>query len=133
MKLSEVIAQVRRIQPGPYDERVLTAWVEKLEKMVRTEVIGRAEDAPEQVALRWPEDGETVLSAAAPYEDLYERYLYAMIDLANREYEAYGNSMAMFNATWDEFSKAYRRAHVPAQRAALKLRGEEKRDAAPTA
>lgn len=63
----------------------------------------------------FPEEGdEPELLVPAPYDGLYDLYLWSKIDFVNREMENYNNSAAAYNAALDEWKKAYNRTHIPA-------------------
>lgn len=63
---------------------------------------------------RFPEDGDAPeLLVPAPYDGLYDLYIWSKVDFTNREMENYNNSAAAYNAALDEWKKAYNRAHMP--------------------
>lgn len=62
----------------------------------------------------FPEEGdEPKLLVPAPYDGLYDLYLWSKIDFVNREMDNYNNSAAAYNAALDEWKKAYNRTHIP--------------------
>lgn len=61
----------------------------------------------------YPEDGDMPMLAEAPYDNLYDLYVFAMTDYHRHETANYLNSMTMFNEAMDEWRKAYHRAHMP--------------------
>jgi len=61
----------------------------------------------------FPEDGDKPLLVKAPYDNVYDMYLMAMIDLHRHEIANYNNSMALYNTALDEWKKQYHRTHEP--------------------
>lgn len=61
----------------------------------------------QHVPYKYPADKDTDLLIAAPYDKIYEDYIYAMIDWSNREYGAYENGMSMYNASWREVERSH--------------------------
>jgi len=59
------------------------------------------------------DDGDKPLLVTAPYDNVYDMYLMAMIDLHRHEIANYNNSMALYNAALDEWKKQYHRTHEP--------------------
>lgn len=51
---------------------------------------------------------DDTLIVQAPYDKMYAEYLFSMIDFNNREYEAYNNNSAMYNATLSAYTKWYK-------------------------
>jgi len=56
----------------------------------------------------YTEDTETVF-APDPYAEMYQWYIFAQMDLFDRNYDDYNNSITMFNSKFDEYAKFYRR------------------------
>lgn len=69
-----------------------------------------AGDLPPRV---WPEDGDKPLLVPAPYDELYDLYLFAMIDYHDREYGGYNNDMEQFNAAFGAFRRHWWRRQTP--------------------
>lgn len=61
----------------------------------------------------FPEDGNKPLLVPPPYDNLYDLYLYAQVDLYNREIMNYNNSAALFDTAMDEWRRAWHREHQP--------------------
>jgi hypothetical protein len=57
---------------------------------------------------KYPDDKDAELLVPSPYDNIYENYVYAMIDWFNRDTNAYKNTYAMYNAAWGEFEKWYK-------------------------
>ena len=58
-------------------------------------------------------DGKRHLTAPAPYDEVYLRWLEAQIDYANGEIERYNNSITAFNHAYSAFERYYNRTHLP--------------------
>src|SRR5574343_428698 len=56
----------------------------------------------------WSTDQSEVLLVPAPYDCIYEYYIYAMIDWMNKEYKAYENSMILYNSAWEDMCRWYK-------------------------
>lgn len=54
-------------------------------------------------------DRETELLIPYPYQDIYLRWLEAMIDKNNEEMTSFNNNMAMFNADFENYANYYNR------------------------
>lgn len=61
----------------------------------------------------FPEDGDKPLLVAAPYDGLYDLYLFAQLDALNRDAENYNNSAAAFSAALDAWKRHYHQTHMP--------------------
>ena len=111
MTLSEAIEQVKTLKPNAYSEEALTVWLNQLEAMVQSEVHGVA---PENiVSFNWGIDGDEPLTIAKPYDHAYVEWISAKIDFNNKEYGAYNNGVDVFNNTYEEYKKYWRRTHNP--------------------
>lgn len=106
--ISEVIERVDRAAENAWTEEEKVRWLMELDGKLLLEVAEG--DAPPAL---WPEDGEKALLVPPPYDNLYDLYLFAMMDFHNREWDQYANSSAMFEAAAGEWRRAYRREHLP--------------------
>lgn len=61
----------------------------------------------------YPEDGDKPLLVEAPYDGLYDLYLFSKVDFYNREADNYNNSALAFNTALDDWRKQYHRTHLP--------------------
>ena len=111
MTLSEAIEQINTLKPNAYSEEALTIWLNQLEAMVQSEVFGVD---PENIrTFDWENDGDEPLTIPKPYDSAYVEWIMAKIDFNNREYGAYNNGVDVFNNTYDEYKKFWRRNHNP--------------------
>ena len=108
MTLIEVIQRANVLRPNALPDEQKAAWVFELEGKV-AEVMGT--DVPVNT---FPEDAKLLM--CAPYDNIYELYLAAMIDYYNQDGALYENDMVMFNAAFDEARAWWRRNNRPASR-----------------
>ena len=111
MTLSEAIEQVKTLKPNAYSEEALTVWLNQLEAMVQSEVHGV--DPENIVSFNWGSDGDSLLTICKPYDHAYVEWISAKIDFNNKEYGAYNNGVDVFNNTYEEYKKFWRRTHNP--------------------
>lgn len=97
MTIQDCIDYVDSIEPNAYTNAQKTGWLNECEGKVYT-----------QLFLVQPYEYKTVtqqLALPAPYDQMYPRYLQAMIHYADGEYNRYQNSYAMFNEVWAEANR----------------------------
>ncbi len=111
MTLSEAIEQVKTLKPNAYSEEALTVWLNQLEAMVQSEVHGV--DPENIVSFNWGSDGDSLLTICKPDDHAYGEWISAKIDFNNKEFGAYNNGVDVFNNTYDEYKKFWRRNHNP--------------------
>jgi hypothetical protein len=58
-------------------------------------------------------DGDTVLLVPSPYDEIYLRWLEAMIDYNNGEYDKYNSAIQLYNTMYRGFANYYTRTHRP--------------------
>lgn len=109
MRLKEAIKRADGLRPNTIEEERKAGWVYELEgRLAQTSgAAGPAET--------WPADSE--LAMPAPYDQVYERYLCAMIDLANEDTGLYANDRTIFESTYRDAIAWWRRTHTPEQMA----------------
>ena len=108
--INEVIERVDRVKLNGYEDAAKAGWLIELDGKLYAETMHGTGTEPPR---RYPEDGDVPLLVESPYDNLYDLYLYAMIDFNNREIANYNNSMTMFNTALDEIKKQYHRTHLP--------------------
>lgn len=109
MKVREVLNVVNDIKPNAFSNTTLMNFLNEVESMAWTEVLGN--DPTEYVPLSSPEDNDHELIVVKPYDKVYASYIQAMIDFQNEESTSYGNNMEMFNSTWSEYIKYMNRTN----------------------
>lgn len=103
MKVREVLDQVNEVKPNVYSDARLMDFLNEVESMAWTEVLGN--DPAEFVSLTTPDDNDADLIVVMPYAKAYGAYIQAMIDFQNEESVSYQNNMEMFNSLWSEYIK----------------------------
>ena len=96
--MKTVIEYVDRVKPNAYTDEDKYRWINIAEGLVSREVLN--DDAPEY---NLPEDADTPLMVASPYDDIYHLYVSAMIDFYNREYNEYNNTILMFKERLEQY------------------------------
>lgn len=116
MKLTEVIASVDELVPNAFSNKQKTKWINQLERRIQSEVF-LWDVATMLVEYEYPvneDDTDPELLVYGTYEEMYEQYLTAQIDLHNREYDHYENSMAVFEETFHSFAAWFINRYHPA-------------------
>lgn len=127
MKLGQVIEYIDAIKASPYDDQIKTFWISSLEGIVNEEIFCGKQPFNGYL---WPRDEKTELLARAPFDDIYWKYVCAMIDYVNKEYDAYNNAMILFNEAFMQMKRQYLKEHVPAVRAYIRTQGGEANETA---
>ena len=109
MTLLEVIERVKAEKPNAYSEETMVGWLNQLEKINQSEIMGR--DGDEIIEYTWKDDGETELLIPEPYDDVYVNYVKAMVDYNNKEYSSYNINGQMFNSTYRTYANWYKRKY----------------------
>ncbi|HWQ51343.1 MAG TPA: hypothetical protein VN369_06000 [Terriglobales bacterium] len=117
MTINEIIAKVDGLRPNAYTPEQKTDWLSEVDAKISTEVHG--EETP--VTYVWPDDGDTELLVAAPYDRLYELYVTAMMDFHNSEYDAMNVSAALFEEAMGEYARRHRRSVRPERSEGFKV------------
>lgn len=112
-KMTEVVERVDAVKPNVYSDEDKYRWIAALDGMVSVQVMGNT--LPMTYVL--PRDSDRVLLVCAPFDDVYELYVAAMIDFHNREYSNYNNTVLLFTERLDAFKAWYIRNHNPSRAA----------------
>lgn len=115
MKVIEAVQKVKDLKNNTYDQAYMIEWLSRVDSMVKRLIIDTHEGGEDVIFNGYNDqtDPGTELLVPEPYADMYLRYLEAQIDFHNREYGSYNNSMAAFQAVWDNYLNDYRRTHRP--------------------
>lgn len=103
MTLYELLRYIDGIKPNSFSDDDKTEWLNEIETRIQKDLLGLSPD--DLVVYRYPEDRSTKLLLDTAHIAVYRHYLAAMIDFANGEYDKYANTMAMFNAAFENFAK----------------------------
>lgn len=149
MTINSVIETVSRLKPGAVEDRDMARWLLDLDGRLRQRLLPEEdkpeEDKPEEgpdvpveaeaepegedagdgeqsgPPMSWPEDGDKPLFVPVEYGELYVFYVIAMVEFYTREYGSYNNTIILFNDRLSDFLRAWRRAHRPAPRGAVRV------------
>ena len=117
MKVRDAIAEVDALKPNMFTEEDKVRWLSRLEARIYGEIICTHERNAGEEEISFPElspeSGDKELIVGLPYDELYLRWLEAQIDFHNREYEAFNNVNAVFEAVYGAFRNAYNQSHMP--------------------
>lgn len=106
---NKIIEYVDKVKPNIFGDEEKFQWLCDLDGMVKRLVM-QEEDG---VHYAFPDDMDTHLLVPHPFEGIYAQYLEAQIDLHNRDYKTYNNSVMVFETTFANYKKAYIREHRP--------------------
>lgn len=118
MTIAEAISKVDELKPNTYTTEEKVEWLSNLDARVKTQVIDAHECADQFYFYGYDieTDMDTELLVCKPYEEMYLRWLEAMIDYHNSEDDRYNNAIILFNNSYDGFKKHYTRTHMPKSR-----------------
>lgn len=117
MKLGEALRRVDDVQPNTMQQEVKIQKIQQIDMELYRDHVQRHEGWEEVPRPDYDAetDPETELLVEAPYEDIYEHFLLAMIDYENTEFGRYNNRIAMYEERKRQWINAYNRAHMPLQ------------------
>ena len=124
MKVVELLTLVKTNYPTAITDGTLIHYINMLEDMVYSEVIGVLDTDPLVIDSEPPTEREQYRPLKKTFEDiheqelsltalgdrwaeLYEFYLYSRMALLNKDFEDYQNYAAMYNAIFNEFFRFY--------------------------
>ena len=115
MTIIEVINQIDALKPNNYSQEDKIKWLSTLDGIIKREIIDTHEGAEAVAFEGYNEETplDTVLLVAAPYDDIYLKWLEVQIDYANADYGKYANSMIMYNNAYETYSNWYNRNYMP--------------------
>lgn len=115
MTIAEVISKVDSLKPNTYSTDDKIEWLSNLDARVKTQIIDAHEGGENIVFDGY--DGETdqntELLAPSPYDEMYLRWLEAMIDYHNSDDDRYNNAIMLFNNAYSGYKSHYTRTHMP--------------------
>ena len=115
MKIREAIERIDSQKHNVYSQNDKIAWLSRLDFLVKTLIIDAHEggETVEFTGYNDRTDMETELLVPAPFDDMYLRWLEAMIDYHNSDDDRYNNAIILFNNAYEDFKKYYTRTHMP--------------------
>lgn len=114
-KIKEIIERVDENVPNAFNAERKLAWIAELDGRIATNVFLMNITDVHQLQYQYPEDMESEPLVSFPHDRLYELWLEAQIDFANRETDKYQNSMAMYNTAYNNFVRFIAQTYEPAQ------------------
>lgn len=118
MTIQAAIDRVDSLKPNMFPIEQKVAWLSDLDGKVWLEIVQEHEWMPDGIEYHgYDQDTNpgTVLLVPDAYADVYEHYLKAMMDAANRETNEYTKDMMMFNASWQTLNDYWNRKFMPKQ------------------
>lgn len=109
MTANDAIGALDAIKPNAYSDAVKLMWLSTLAAQLQTEVWL----LPAECVEGYSAVTDVLLDIPPAYSELWVQYLAAMVDAANAEFERYGNSMALFNATLGAYTRWFSRVKQP--------------------
>lgn len=115
MKIMEVLYRIDEVKPNSFSQSEKIKLLSSLDGLIKSQIIDTHEGGDDVVFSGYNEDSnlDIELLVPAPYDDIYLRWLEAMIDYANGEYGKYNNSIVMYNTAYTAFANYYNRTHKP--------------------
>ena len=115
MTIAEVISKVDALKPNTYTPEDKVEWLSTLDARVKSQIIDTHEcDHPIYFySYDSIHDQETELLVPAPSDEMYLRWLEAMIDYHNSDDDRYNNAIILFNNAYEGYKKDYTRNHMP--------------------
>lgn len=115
MTIIEAINRIDSLKPNSYSQEDKISWLSNLDGEVKANIIDTHEGSENVTFNGYHADTalDTVLLVAAPYDDIYIKWLESQIDYANGETAKFNNSIAMYNTTYSAFARYYNRTHMP--------------------
>ena len=115
MKIIEAINRLDALKHNTYTQIDKVKWLSRVDGMVKRHIIDNHEGSEDVTFTGYDEntDLQTELLVPTPYDDLYLRWMEAMIDFHNGEYGKYNNAVDMFNTSYAAYQNYYNRTHMP--------------------
>ena len=118
MTIIEAISRADALMHNTYDQSDKVKWLSRLDTMVKQQIIDTHEGADKVSFSGYtPETPvDTVLLVPAPHDEVYMRWIEAMIHYHNGEYDKYNNAIIMFNTDFNSYAAYYNQYHKPVNR-----------------
>ena len=115
MTIMDALYRIDELKPNSYSQPEKINWLSSLDGMIKSEIIDTHEGGENIVFSGYAENANlsTVLLVPVPYDDIYLKWLEAMIDYTNGEIAKYNNSLTAYNDAYDLYQKHYNRTHMP--------------------
>lgn len=115
MTIAEVISKVDTLKPNTFATEYKIEWLSTLDARVKSKIIDTHESTHPFHFYGYDSlcDQETELLVPAPYDEMYLRWLEAMIDYHNSDDERYNNAITLFDNVYKDYKEHYTRTHMP--------------------
>ena len=115
MTIAEAISKVDALKPNTYTPEDKIDWLSTLDHRVKTQIIDAHQHNDPIFFYGYDSisDQETELLVPAPFDEMYLRWLEAMIDYHNSDDDRYNNAIILFNNAYEGYKKHYTRTHMP--------------------
>lgn len=115
MKIAEAISTVDALKPNAYTPEEKIKWLSTLDNKVKSKIIDAHEGGADVAFSGYDSatDQDTELLVPAPYDEMYLRWLEAMIDYHNSDDGRYNNAIILFNNAYEDYKRYYTRTHMP--------------------
>ena len=115
MTIAEAISKVDALKPNTYTPEDKVDWLSALDSRVKSQIMDAHISHCHIHFYGYDSvlDQETELLVPAPYDEMYLRWLEAMIDYHNSEDDRYNNAITLFNNAYEGYKKHYTRTHMP--------------------
>ena len=115
MTIAEAISKVDALKPNTYAPEDQVDWLSTLDARVKSQIIDTHKSCDHLHFYGYHSvlEQETELLDPAPYDEMYLRWLEAMIDYHNSEDDRYNNAIMLFNNAYEGYKKHYTRTHMP--------------------
>ena len=91
-------------RPENISPKIICMWLSKLDEKLSQELMYNNEFIPYQ----FPEDAKKELVVKSPHDNIYELYIYAMIDFFYGELAEYSSSAVLFEEAYAKYKKTFR-------------------------
>ena len=115
MTIAEVISKVDALKPNGFAPGDKVDWLSNLDARVKTQIID-AHECTEPISFDGYDflvDQNTELLVKAPYDEMYLRWLEAMIDYHNGDDGSFNNAIILLNNAYEGYKRYYTRTHMP--------------------
>jgi hypothetical protein len=115
MTIMGAINHLDAVKPNGYGQTEKIRWLSQLDGKVKSEIIDTHEGGEKITFNGYDEQTPLTqeLLVPHPYDEVYIRWLEAMIDYANGEYAKYNNAAMVYQTAYTSFEKYYNRTHKP--------------------
>lgn len=117
MTIADAISQVDKLVPNRFTDEEKIKWLTNLDMRVKTKIID-AHECVDPISFYGYDSTDIAsdLLIPPPFDEIYPRWLEAMIHYHNSEDDRYNNAMVLVNSTYKQYGDYYARNHMPISR-----------------